>query len=184
MAALRATQNNIERERSYTAAEFETMPELEEGYQLIKGKLVKKVAAGFQHMDIADRLRIAYFKFDPEEKIGVMRLEVLTRRGEEVPAPDVAFWIDTRRPARTTRIAVRPDFVAEIAVTTKIAEETERAKEYIKAGVRLVWVLQASIGIAAVFRPGQDEPEVIGPNGVLDGEGVIPGFRVKLADLF
>jgi Uma2 family endonuclease len=47
-----------------------------------------------------------------------------------------------------------------------------------------VWVIQPNKQIVAVFRQGQAEPETIQPDGELDGEDVIPGFKLSLKVLF
>jgi Uma2 family endonuclease len=61
---------------------------------------------------------------------------------------------------------------------------TEKAWDYISAGVRLVWLVHQNKDIVGVFRPGQTESETIQPGGILDGEDVIPGFKIALRDLF
>lgn len=61
---------------------------------------------------------------------------------------------------------------------------TNKAKDYIQGGVRLVWVIQPNKQIVAVFRQGQPEPETIQPDGELDGEDVITGFKLPLKVFF
>jgi Uma2 family endonuclease len=56
-------------------------------------------------------------------------------------------------------------------------------QEYFGAGVELVWVvypLQRSIQVFA----SASESRVLGESDELDGGGVLPGFRLKISELF
>jgi Uma2 family endonuclease len=54
---------------------------------------------------------------------------------------------------------------------------------WLDAGVRLVWVVDPQARLAAVHHPG-GLVTVLREHGVLDGEDVLPGFRLSLAPLF
>ncbi|NTV78897.1 MAG: hypothetical protein HGA25_07145, partial [Clostridiales bacterium] len=60
----------IEFEQTYTSAEFETLSEFNEHYELLDGKLVEKHIPGYDHSKIARRITKAYDRFDPDEKLG------------------------------------------------------------------------------------------------------------------
>ncbi len=79
MAAMRA--RTVELEQTYTAQEFETLPEFWEGYELIEGRLVKKPMPGFEHNWIADVIKFALYEHDPQRKLGVMLTETSTTIG-------------------------------------------------------------------------------------------------------
>jgi Uma2 family endonuclease len=51
------------------------------------------------------------------------------------------------------------------------------------AGVRLVWVVDPQSRLVTVHRP-DGTGEVLSRHVALDGEDVLPGFRLPLADLF
>ncbi|MNC98060.1 hypothetical protein D3C83_159120 [compost metagenome] len=51
------------------------------------------------------------------------------------------------------------------------------------AGVRLVWELDPDRRIARVYRPDGNE-SLVAADGVLEGETVLPGFRIELQDLY
>ena len=57
-------------------------------------------------------------------------------------------------------------------------------KEYLDAGVQLVWILQPSKKMALVFHQGSTKPITVPPTGELDGGDVIPGFKILLSELF
>jgi len=49
--------------------------------------------------------------------------------------------------------------------------------------VRLVWVVDSEKRTARVYRADGSEA-LLGTNETLDGEGVLPGFRCPLAELW
>jgi hypothetical protein len=55
--------------------------------------------------------------------------------------------------------------------------------EYFAAGTRLVWYIDPPTRTAQVFT-GVDQCTAIGESDVLDGGDVLPGFRVRLGDVF
>lgn len=101
--------------------------------------------------------------------------------------PDIAFVRFGRLPdERVPRghVTIPPDFAVEIVSPRDRAGELEEKRlDYQDAGVRLVWVIYPEHGLTRVYRPDRTSTEVTADE-FLDGEDVIPGFRVRLADLF
>ncbi len=90
MTALRARAGDFE--KTYTADQFQELPEFDERFELVEGRLVEKPVPGYQHSLIARRILKAYDRFDPAEKVGLLLQEVSTVLGlRNVPAPDLAF---------------------------------------------------------------------------------------------
>ncbi|MHB1426491.1 MAG: Uma2 family endonuclease [Gemmataceae bacterium] len=52
-----------------------------------------------------------------------------------------------------------------------------------EAGVLLVWIADTRDRTVTIYRPGQ-EPEFVNARQELSGEPELPGFRVRVADLF
>ncbi|HEX2913135.1 MAG TPA: Uma2 family endonuclease [Chloroflexia bacterium] len=173
-------------ERTYTVAEFIDLPEYNERYELIDGRLVEKPVAKFEHGLIADIINKKLWIFDPEEKLVKMLQEVsIYITSDYAPAPDLSFWVASRVPARNVPIAPRPDLAIEIqSPDQSLKSLTDKAKRYIQAGVSVVWIIQPNKEIAAVFKQGLEKPLTVQPDGVLDAEEVIPGFKVGLKTLF
>jgi hypothetical protein len=62
------------------------------------------------------------------------------------------------------------------------SEVQDKVAEYLAAGVRLVWVVDPQR--RQVHRYREDgTAEVLQESDTLDGEGVVPGFRLPVADL-
>ena len=174
-------------ERLYTAQEFEKMPQFHERYELLDGRLVEKPVPHYDHSEIADIIRLAVHDFDPQEGAGKMRLEVsVSLRPDYGPLPDLSYWITGRIPSRkSVGAAPRPDLAIEIQSPGQSFKSLEtKAVEYLKAGVRIVWIVVPGKQEVKVFRAGQTRPETIGLEGKLDGEDVIKGFSLPVAALF
>src|SRR5262249_52704752 len=105
-----------------------------------------------------------------------------------VRVPDVAFVSWKRLPEGkfpTTRIAsLVPDLAVEILSVGNTKEEIDRKlREYFLAGTTLVWVIDPRKQTAKVYR-APDQARKVSATGTLDGEEVLPGFQLSLADLF
>jgi Uma2 family endonuclease len=114
---------------------------------------------------------------------------VLRRRPDTVRAPDVAFVCRARipNPPPDTFIEGAPDLAVEVlSPQDRAAAAARKAAEYLRAGTRLVWVIDPAGGPAAgpsarvYTRRGV---RTISRDGVLTGGRVLPGFRVRLSDL-
>ncbi len=66
---------------------------------------------------------------------------------------------------------------------TEPAISTTGCRTYLAAGTRQVWVLWPSKRAVSVYRPNADTRE-LGPDATLDGGDVLPGFSVRVGDLF
>ena len=99
-----------------------------------------------------------------------------------VLGPDAA-WITQERfdalpeQQRNTIIEGAPDFVVEIrSRTDDLRPLQNKMAEWIQAGVRLGWLIDAHNRQVHVYRAGQPEPHLLNDPDTLDGEDVLPGF--------
>jgi Uma2 family endonuclease len=102
-------------------------------------------------------------------------------RAAHIPAPDNPSW------ERFWPLA--PDLVAEVASPGDTRTELEaKARAWLAAGVRLVWVVWPRLRQVDVWQPdAQGAAQRVGIlelGDVLDGLDVLPGFTYPLADLF
>ena len=106
---------------------------------------------------------------------------------EIVRVADVAFVRDERLPADEDQagfLRLAPDLVVEVVSPyDRPGAVAAKAAMWLEAGVRLVWVVDPSTRTVAVHAPARDV-RVLGAGDALDGEDVVPGFRVAVADLF
>ena len=182
--ALRATKELFD--RMITPAEFEQLPEANLRFELINGKIVEKPMPVFEHSGITNNINRAYIRFDPDEKIGLLRYEVRMRLiNGEFRIPDMSYWLAARRPIWEIPTPDAPDLSIEVqSPDQNLKELTEKVQACVEAGVRLAWIIQPNKKIVAVFRRGQSQIEVVPPTGTLDADPVIPGFKIMMDEVF
>lgn len=148
--------------------------------------------AGYRHGRIAQRLARLIDVHVIAHGLGeVVAAETgfrLSRDPDTVRAADVAFV-----PADTAAAIhdvvgyadVAPAFVVEVVSPSDAAGDVvAKAVGWLDAGVRLVWVIDPASGIASVYRRGQNVVGLVrGQDAELDGEDVVPGLRIRLADV-
>ncbi len=80
-------------------------------------------------------------------------------------------------------LTVVPDLVAEVVSPGDEAEDLERKLlDYREAGIPLIWVIYPNTHTAQVLT--LDARFDVGPDGVLEGRDILPGFSCSLHDLF
>jgi Uma2 family endonuclease len=101
--------------------------------------------------------------------------------------PDVAFVRAARLPKKDEQerfLDLFPDLAIEIYSPRDYPKFLqEKVSAYLAAGAALVWVLYPRTRSVVVHKPGE-QPETLGPDAVLDGGDVLPGFSVRVGDLF
>lgn len=106
---------------------------------------------------------------------------------ERVRAPDVAFIAAERLPGGklpSEFIEGAPDLAVEVlSPNDNPVDLAQRVRDYLEAGARRVWVVAPEARTVTVYRPDGTarflrEPEV------LEGEEVLPGLAIPLAELF
>jgi Uma2 family endonuclease len=108
--------------------------------------------------------------------------------GDLVRSPDVAFITWARLPGGEFPSRAVPEMVPDLAIEvlseTNTPREMERKlRDYFSAGTRLVWYIDPRTQTARAHT-SPDRSQFIPTDGVLDGGEVLPGFEVRLADLF
>jgi Uma2 family endonuclease len=114
-------------------------------------------------------------------------LLVLPGDPERVRAPDVAFVTGARLPeGRLPEGYIRgaPDLAVEVlSPSDNPLEIQQKVRDWLESGARLVWVIAPRARSATVYRP-DGSARLVRDGDVLDGEGVLPGLRIQLGDLF
>ena len=107
--------------------------------------------------------------------------------GGERYAPDVAFISYEKQPelADTGYNPNPPDIAVEVVSSDTSAENarlTVKVTNYLAVGT-IVWILRPNKPHIEVHRSGQ-EVTILREGHTLDGGDVLPGFKVKVADIF
>lgn len=80
--------------------------------------------------------------------------------------------------------ALAPDLAVEVLSEGNTpAEMARKLEEYFAAGVILVWLIDLKARTVAVHRAA-DQFTVLGDKDELRGEPVLPGFALRLSELF
>jgi Uma2 family endonuclease len=106
---------------------------------------------------------------------------------DRVRAPDMAFVSTARLPeGRLPEGFIRgaPDLaVAVLSPSDNPVDVQQKVRDYLEAGARLVWVIAPAARAATIYR-ADGSARLLREGDHLDGEDVLPGLAIPLADLF
>ena len=166
-------------------------------YELVGGRLVRMPPSGGGASSMTAVLVGALIGYVRPRGLGAITGPdgefVLSASDEPTTAlaPDVAFVRTDRLPPRDTpewdrpwRLA--PDLAVEIASPNQYRPEMEaKARMYLDAGVKLVWVVWPKLKQVDVWRPGSSQPiATLGAGDALDGLDALPGFTLAVEEIF
>jgi Uma2 family endonuclease len=174
-----------------TVEEFDEMGERANGYELIDGRLREK-GMGAESSDTECELIYLMKNWLRQYPLGRVygsecMYRCFPRNPNRVRKPDVSFVRTERLPGgRSPRgiLEVAPDFAAEVlSPNDKAVELSEKLADYHSAAIPLVWVLNPDLRTVQV-RTTDGVIREFGAGEELTGDPVLPGFRVRVADLF
>jgi Uma2 family endonuclease len=160
-------------------------------HELVAGLVLSEPPASFRHGDIAAEIFRRLIEFVRENDLGrVVSTEtgfLLARDPDTVRAPDVAFVSrQTMELAGSFRgfFPGAPELAVEVlSPSEQPADVHAKVGDYLAAGSRLVWVIDPSRRQVRVHR-SLLWPSILDETDVLEGDEVLPGFRVQVAELF
>lgn len=181
-----------------TVAQMQELPDDGWLYEVVDGRLVRVPGSGSKASAIAAYLVAALVAFVKPRKLGRVSGADgefdLTQPGaatETALIPGAAFvsagkLAPLRSSGTNTIPRLAPDLVAEVASPNQYRPEmAEKARRYLAAGVRLVWVVWPDDEQVDLWRSGADVPvATLTITDNLDGLDVLPGFVYPVADLF
>lgn len=172
-----------------TAQEFEALDDA--GLELDDGVLVERAVSVLSSM-IGQKLAQLIGVFVRSARLGFVLgpdigLQIFPDRPRRIPRPDIAFVAGARVTPEVLlsgHLRIPPDLVVEVVSPGDNSYALDRkVNEYLGVGVRLVWVVHPVSERGYVYRL-DGSGDIIPRDGELDGEDVLPGFRVPLADVF
>jgi Uma2 family endonuclease len=112
------------------------------------------------------------FLIQPDILRGPDQAFISTKRLTENPPPTRGYW------------ATVPDLAVEIVSPDDRADEiNQKVREYLEAGVRLVWLVYPRQRQVHVYRASGDVQILFG-DATLTGEDVVPGFEIPLSEIW
>ncbi|MBX6331527.1 MAG: Uma2 family endonuclease [Gemmatimonadaceae bacterium] len=166
------------------------MPEVGKLDELVRGELVVREPAGFEHSALVRAIAMRVQAYATEHGLGVTTVAdggyLLEENPDTVRVPDVGF-------IRQERIAEQgipsgfwhgsPDLAVEVLSPNDSKKATLRkGQSYLDAGTQIVWIADPLGRTVTVLRP-DTAPAVLGPDDVADGGNALPGFRMRVAEL-
>lgn len=172
----------------FTLEEFLALPQGDITYELINGEAVPKMSPKRFH----SRLTGAFYIFltqwgENRGEVGIEWSVILTRNGKSwVPIPDLLYISYSRLPdddITDDACPIPPDLVIEIISPDQtFAEMTEKATDYLKAGVLRVWVVDAKAKAITIFYPDAP-PQTKRGNDTL-ADSLLGGITFTPQDIF
>ncbi len=163
--------------------------------QLIRGRLLEKTLTRHSRRHSRTETQIAQLLNNWLEQQPGPRGEVLTgeagfrlRRDPDTTVGIDLAYISPEMAAATPDEVFLIDGAPVLAVeilspSNQWDEVTDKVREYLAAGVALVWVLDPVFRTVQVYRPGA-EPQMFNSQQELTGDPHLPGFRSEVARLF
>ena len=106
---------------------------------------------------------------------------------DRVRKPDISVVLNDRVAADASHegwFFIRPDIATEIISTNdKATQLVLKLKDYVAASIPLVWVIYPDEQRVEIHRAGATSVQVLGVDGILDGETILPGIAIKIADI-
>lgn len=158
--------------------------------ELIEGIIVPMSPTGDVHSRCEGNFYYVLRSFADTHKIGKVRVGevgIYTRRNPDtVRGADVVFVSNERYAQKKSPgyLDIAPDLVVEVlSPNDSWPEMTQKLREYFAIGVRLVWIADPQTRSVYAYR-ALDNVREFTENDDLSGEDVLPGFSVKVAQLF
>jgi len=179
------------RKTLFTIDELIRLPRGNCRYELVKGELYEMPPAGGRHGSVAMRIASRLSTFAGEHQLGeVFAAEtgfIIRRDPDTVRAPDASFIARDRLPAGELPagyLEIMPDLAVEVlSPNDRPNEVRDKVEDWLRSGVKLVWVIYPASRSATVYR-SMDDVQELSEDDSLDGEQVVPGFSCSVGDLF
>ena len=155
--------------------------------ELIDGTLVEKPVGWIEAL-IAMNLAVRLGTYVHDHNLGAVSGADSTLRmtSGRVRLPDVVFVSLARLPRTREPIpTLAPDLAVEVlSESNTSAEIAQKLREYFQSGTRLAWIVDPPTRTVAIYHGPGEPTRVLDTAGQLDGEEVVPGFTLPVADLF
>ncbi len=160
-------------------------------YELIRGELVKRMSAGFEHGTCSGNITISMGAYAQAHGLGRILVAeptfLLATDPDHARIPDVAFVSAERLHLiedRARAFPAAPDLAVEvISPTDRLTQVREKVADWLAHGVRMVIVVNPRNRAVEVHRPQRDVVTLTEAD-TIDGGDVVPGWRMRVADVF
>ena len=174
----------------WTDEEFMALPDDGGRYELVNGEVRTIGNSGMEHGYLASVLNSRLTIHILDQKLGVPcdSSTAFTMKTGNKRSPDFSF-VSRERLKGIKRLPKgyfqgAPDLAIEVIFPSNTFEELhEKLVEYFANCCKLVWIVNPDERSVLVYRQPQPD-KLLKLTDTLDGEDIIPGFSLAIADLF
>lgn len=172
----------------------------EQPMEVINGEIILMSPAQREHNTLSRKLFRSLDRFVEEHHLGEVWEEAAyvldgNKRDNwvrDVRQPDVSFVIRERVEAHNAEHGAKegpwwlaPDLAVEIvSPTDRYIDVTRKVADYLRYGVRLIWVVEPAARVVRIFSPQEPEGHTLDESVTLSADPVLPGWSMPLAELF
>ncbi|MEP0917497.1 Uma2 family endonuclease [Leptolyngbya sp. DQ-M1] len=174
----------------WTDEEFMALPDNGDRYEIVNGELRIVGNSGMQHGYIAIFLGGRMVVYVVDRKLGVVcdSSTAFKMKSGNKRSPDISFVAKDRlkglKKLPRGFFEGAPDLAVEVIPPSNTFEEIhQKIVEYFESGSRLVWVINPDEESVIVYRSATPD-RLLKKTDFLDGEEVVDGFRLEIAELF
>ncbi|WP_445244327.1 Uma2 family endonuclease [Microcoleus sp. OTE_8_concoct_300] len=188
------TENQVEtpaEQKIWTDAEFMALNRDGHRYEIVNGELIDMGNSGAKHGYVCSILMILLGGYVHIQKLGAMfdSSTAFKMKSGNKRSPDVSFMAKERLQGLDDLpdgfLEGAPDLAVEIlSPGNTVAEIHDKLVEYFENGARLVWVIHPQEQYVLVYRSSQEPDRLLKSTQSLDGEEIVPGFTLPIAELF
>ena len=163
-------------------------------YELVEGVLVRMAGSRPKAVRVSTRLSLRLGNFVEEHELGAITGADAVYDFEQTGQPNTGLLPDIGFYPASMEARVQDDkpypFAPSLAVEVASPLQTPRdmaakVARYPRGGTQLVWVIYPHTRHIDVWHEGDDVPSsTLRPGDTLDGEDVVPGFRIPVTPLF
>lgn len=182
--------------RNQTAT-FDDLYRVEGKAELVNGRIIHYVASGDLPSEIAFEIAVRLRAFAKQCGVGKAAADGLgyamippLSNGRQSFQPDASYYTGPRPNNRMRFIEGAPDFAVEVrseddyGPSAEIEMAAKRA-DYFEAGTQVVWdVDPVAATVASYVAASPLQPKVFALEQTADAEPAVPGWRLKLDEIF
>ncbi|MEZ2228824.1 MAG: Uma2 family endonuclease [Microcoleus sp.] len=188
------TENQVDspaEKKIWTDAEFMALNRDGHCYEIVNGELIDMGNSGAKHGYVCSILMILLGGYVHIQKLGAMfdSSTAFKMKSGNKRSPDVSFMAKERLQGLDDIpdgfLEGAPDLAVEIlSPSNTVAEIHDKLVEYFENGARLVWVINPKEKYVLVYRSSQEPDRLLKSADSLDGEEIVSGFTLPVAELF
>lgn len=181
-------------EKTYTTADlarYAALPEnAEKRFELIGGRIVEVADPSPTHAYISDEVYAALRAHVKVHDLGFAFSDSVsyTLSDNDEFIPDASFISKQRQPTLPKQFTTAPNLAVEVvSPSNRPREMLNKVEKYLHYGTQLVWVIYPEERVADVYSQNADGSlrlQKIEAPEYLEGETVLPGFRLLLSSVF